>query len=261
MRYCPTCGARFSEEVGFCPTDGSPTAERKDVVEEQDPLLGRVIDGRYRIEKQIGEGGMGVVYLATHTVLGKKLALKILRGEMARDEETVKRFMQEAQAATSIGQQNIIDISDFGQLPDGTTYFVMEHLDGMPLTQLIRDGGSLPMADAIRIVRQIAAALGAAHQVGVVHRDLKPDNVFLIKRGGDPYFVKVLDFGIAKVGGASSKLTKTGMVFGTPHYMAPEQAAGQAVDRRTDVYALGVMMYEMFTGKVPFDADTFMAIL
>jgi serine/threonine-protein kinase len=228
---------------------------------QEDPLLGRVIDGRYRIEEQLGEGGMGVVYLASHTVLGKKLALKVLRGEMAKDEDTVKRFMQEAQAATAIGQQNIIDISDFGQLPDGTTYFVMEHLDGMALTKLIKQGGSVPMVDAIRIVRQIAAALGAAHQVGVIHRDLKPDNVMLITRGGDPYFVKVLDFGIAKVGGAASKLTKTGMVFGTPHYMAPEQAAGQAVDRRTDIYALGVIMYEMFTGKVPFDADTFMAIL
>jgi serine/threonine-protein kinase len=228
---------------------------------QEDPLLGRVIDGRYRIEEQLGEGGMGVVYLASHTVLGKKLALKVLRGEMAKEEDTVKRFMQEAQAATAIGQQNIIDISDFGQLPDGTTYFVMEHLDGMALTKLIKQGGSIPMVDAIRIVRQIAAALGAAHQVGVIHRDLKPDNVMLITRGGDPYFVKVLDFGIAKVGGAASKLTKTGMVFGTPHYMAPEQAAGQAVDRRTDIYALGVIMYEMFTGKVPFDADTFMAIL
>ncbi len=261
MRYCPTCGARFSEEVGFCPTDGSPTNEMAETGPQEDPLLGRVIDGRYRIEEQLGEGGMGVVYLASHTVLGKKLALKVLRGEMAKDEDTVKRFMQEAQAATAIGQQNIIDISDFGQLPDGTTYFVMEHLDGMALTKLIKQGGSVPMADAIRIIRQIAAALGAAHQVGVVHRDLKPDNVMLITRGGDPYFVKVLDFGIAKVGGAASKLTKTGMVFGTPHYMAPEQAAGQAVDRRTDIYALGVIMYEMFTGKVPFDADTFMAIL
>jgi len=261
MRYCTICGARFSEEVGFCPTDGTPTKEMEDSAPREDPLIGRVIDGRYRIEEQIGEGGMGVVYLSTHTVLGKKLALKVLRGEMAKDEETVRRFMQEAQAATSIGQQNIIDISDFGQLPDGTTYFVMEHLAGQALTKLIKQGGSVPMADAIRIIRQIASALGAAHQVGVIHRDLKPDNVMLISRGGDPYFVKVLDFGIAKVGGAASKLTKTGMVFGTPHYMAPEQAAGQAVDQRTDVYALGVMMYEMFTGKVPFDADTFMAIL
>jgi serine/threonine-protein kinase len=261
MRYCPTCGVRFSEEVGFCPTDGSPTNVMEDVGPVVDPLLGRVIDGRYRVEAQIGEGGMGVVYLASHTVLGKKLALKVLRGEMAKDEDTVKRFMQEAQAATAIGQQNIVDISDFGQLPDGTTYFVMEHLAGQALTKLIKQGGSIPMVDAIRIVRQIASALGAAHQVGVVHRDLKPDNIMLINRGGNPYFVKVLDFGIAKVGGAASKLTKTGMVFGTPHYMAPEQAAGQAVDQRTDVYALGVIMYEMFTGKVPFDADTFMAIL
>jgi serine/threonine-protein kinase len=261
MRYCTTCGARFSQDLQFCPNDGSPTQELEEAGPPKDPLLGRVIDGRYRIESQIGEGGMGIVYLASHTVLGKKLALKVLRGDMAKDQDVVTRFIQEAQSATSIGHQNIIDISDFGRLPDGTAYFVMEYLDGQPLTDLVRQGGSVPMQDALGIIRQIAAALGAAHQRGIVHRDMKPDNVFLIKRGGSPYFVKVLDFGIAKVGGAASKLTKTGMVFGTPHYMAPEQAAGQSVDHRTDIYALGVIMYEMFTGKVPFDADTFMGIL
>jgi serine/threonine-protein kinase len=146
-------------------------------------------------------------------------------------------------------------------MPDGSVYFVMEYLDGEPLTTFIRRGGSVPVRDAVHILRQIASALGAAHARGIVHRDLKPDNVYLVKRGGQPLFVKVLDFGIAKVGGASSKLTKTGMVFGTPHYMSPEQAAGQTVDQRTDIYALGVIMYEMFVGKVPFDADTFMGIL
>jgi serine/threonine-protein kinase len=245
----------------FCPNDGALTQEATDDGPAPDPLIGQVVDGRYRIEKQIGEGGMGVVYLAAHTVLSRKLALKVLRGDMAKDQDVVQRFIQEGQAATSIGHQNIIDINDFGTLPDGSAYFVMEYLDGQPLTDMIKQGGSIPMNDAIGIIRQIASALGAAHQVGIVHRDLKPDNVHLIKRGGTNLFVKVLDFGIAKVGGASSKLTKTGMVFGTPHYMAPEQAAGQAVDHRTDIYALGVIMYEMFTGKVPFDADTFMGIL
>lgn len=260
MRFCPTCGLRVDSGIGFCPEDGTAT---EPLPEEStvDPLLGRVVDGRYRIEEQIGEGGMGVVYMAIHTVLNKKLALKVLRGDMSKNTETVQRFIQEAQAASAIGHQNIIDISDFGRLPDGSAYFVMEHLEGQALTDLIARGGSVPMQDAIGILIQMASALGAAHTRGIVHRDLKPDNVFLIRRGETECFVKVLDFGIAKVGGAGSKLTKTGMVFGTPQYMSPEQAAGQSVDARTDIYALGVIMYEMFTGRVPFDADTFMGIL
>ncbi|MCB9597206.1 MAG: serine/threonine protein kinase [Sandaracinaceae bacterium] len=262
MRICPQCGTRFEEAIQFCPHDGAPTYEVQTQQEPpEDPLLGRVIDGRYRIEKQIGEGGMGVVYMATHTVLQKKLALKVLRGDGSKDAEVVQRFMQEAQAATSIGHQNIIDISDFGRLPDGAVYFVMEYLEGTSLSDLISTGGSVPMQTAVHLIRQIASALEGAHARGIVHRDLKPDNIFIIRQGGDPNFVKVLDFGVAKVGGAASKLTKTGMVFGTPHYMSPEQAAGHSVDQRTDVYALGVIMYEMFTGKVPFDADTFMGIL
>jgi serine/threonine-protein kinase len=262
MRFCPRCGTRFLAGEPFCPHDGSATQELPDEP-QVDALPGTVVDGRYRIDKRIGEGGMGIVYSATHAMLGKKLALKVLRGEVARDPDVVQRFITEAQSATSIGHENIIDISDFGRLPDRTVYFVMEYLDGEALTKLIRRGGSIPVREAVHIIRQIASALGAAHTRGIVHRDLKPDNIYLIKRGGaaTANFVKVLDFGIAKVGGASSKLTKTGMVFGTPHYMSPEQAAGQTVDQRTDIYALGVIMYEMFVGKVPFDADTFMGIL
>ena len=262
MRICPQCGTRFQEPLQFCPNDGSQTYEALESQEApKDPLLGRVIDGRYRIEKQIGEGGMGVVYMATHTVLQKRLALKVLRGDNSKDADVVQRFMQEAQSATSIGHQNIIDISDFGRLPDGSVYFVMEYLDGLSLADMIKRGGSVPTPEAVHIIRQMASALDAAHARGIVHRDLKPDNIFVISQGGDPQFVKVLDFGVAKVGGGASKLTKTGMVFGTPHYMSPEQAAGHSVDQRTDIYALGVIMYEMFTGKVPFDADTFMGIL
>ncbi len=262
MRICPQCGTRFEEPTQYCPNDGSQTYEAaQNQAPPADPMIGRVVDGRYRIEQKIGEGGMGMVYMATHTTLQKKLALKVLRGDNSRDSDVVQRFMQEAQAATSIGHANIIDISDFGRLSDGSVYFVMEYLDGTSLSDMIKRGGSVAMHEAIHIVRQIASALEAAHARGIVHRDLKPDNIFVIRQGNDHRFVKVLDFGVAKVGGAASKLTKTGMVFGTPHYMSPEQAAGHSVDQRTDIYAVGVIMYEMFSGKVPFDADTFMGIL
>jgi eukaryotic-like serine/threonine-protein kinase len=260
MRFCPRCGSRYEHER-FCPEDGAPTQLLPDAGPPRDALLGTLVDQRYRIDSQIGEGGMGVVYKATHVALNKVVALKILRGEMAKDPEVTQRFMQEAQAASGIGHENIIDIHDFGKLPDGTAYFVMEYLNGRPLSELIQRGGSIPTGDALQILRQTAGALGAAHARGIVHRDLKPDNVIVLTRGELTNFVKVLDFGIAKVGATKNKLTRTGMVFGTPHYMSPEQAAGQSVDARTDIYALGVMMYEMFTGRVPFEADTFMGVL
>src|SRR6476659_8002522 len=172
MKICGTCGTRFTEPTAFCPNDGTPTTEVNDEMAPPpvDPLIGRVIDGRYRVEKQIGEGGMGVVYTISHAVLGKRMALKVLRGEMAKDAEVVQRFMQEAQSATSIGHENIIDISDFGRLPDGTVYFVMEYLNGTALNGLIKRGGSIPVAQAVSILKQIASALGAAHQRGIVHR-------------------------------------------------------------------------------------------
>ncbi len=225
-----------------------------------DPLIGTVLDGRYQIESVLGEGGMGIVYRAVHTTLGKQLAIKVLRPEVSKKEEILARFKQEARSASAVGNQHIIDISDFGVLPDGSTYFVMEFLGGQSLTQALHDG-KFETARTIHIAKQLCNALGAAHEIGVVHRDLKPDNVQLVPRDGTADFVKVLDFGIAKVGGASSKLTQAGQVFGTPHYMSPEQCAGSAVDDRTDIYALGVMMYEMATGQVPFDADNLMGIL
>jgi serine/threonine-protein kinase len=227
-----------------------------------DALIGRTLDGRYRIEKLLGEGGMGIVYKAVHTTLGKPLAIKVLRAEVSKNEEILQRFRQEAQSASQVGNPHIIDISDFGTLADGSTYFVMEFLTGKSLTAALGDnGGRFDTQRTVRVMRQLASALGAAHEVGVVHRDLKPDNVQLIERGGQKDFVKILDFGIAKVGGSTSKLTQAGQVFGTPHYMSPEQCAGAHVDHRTDIYAAGVMLYEMVSGRVPFEAETLMGIL
>ena len=230
--------------------------------DEYQAMIGQTLDGRYRIEKKIGEGGMGVVFAAKHMIIERPLAIKVLRREVMRDAGTIKRFEQEAKAASRIGHPNIVDVTDFGTTPEGMTYSVMEYIKGETLARVNRQMAPLALPRIFRIASQLARALGAAHDKGIVHRDLKPDNVFLVDRDGRADFVKIVDFGIAKMqpldgnaGGA--RLTKVGSVFGTPEYMAPEQAAGRSdTDGRVDIYALGIIMYEMVTGKLPHKGDS-----
>jgi len=242
---------------------GEPAAARAQDEDAEDPYLGTTIGERYVIDACIGEGGMGRVYLAHHKVIGKKMALKILHATLAKDKEAVSRFVREARSASSIGNAHIIDISDFGETADGSTYFAMEYLDGVTLAELIDERGALPAEIVCDIALQLCDGLAAAHGKNIVHRDLKPENVTLIQQGGSDRFCKILDFGIAKcsTSQSSTKLTMAGAVFGTPHYMSPEQAAGATVDLRTDLYALGVILYEMVAGRLPFNADNFMGIL
>ncbi len=230
-------------------------------VSERENLTGQLIDGRYQIDYVLGVGSMGIVYGARHAAVGKLVAVKALRAHLAFDAEAIQRFNAEATAATSIGNQHIVETFDFGRLPDGTAYMVMEYLEGRSLSELIEGWSPLPLERITKIGVQIAEALDAAHLAGIVHRDLKPDNVFLCEREGDPDFVKILDFGIAKFGVSQARLTQAGAVFGTPAYMSPEQALGEATDGRTDIYALGVMLYEMACGSVPFQAESAIAVL
>ena len=224
-------------------------------------LCGTLLLGRYKLLARLGKGGMGTVYLGEHVAIGKKFAIKVLGSEHARRPDLVQRFLQEARAASMIAQQNVVEISDFGDTPDGSVFFVMEFLDGEDLGAALQRERRLPWARVQHMMVQVCRALEAAHAVGVVHRDMKPDNCFRITRGRDPDFIKVLDFGIAKVQTGGKGLTKTGMVFGTPEYMAPEQGEGAATDHRVDIYAVGVIMYELLCGRVPFLGATFMAIL
>jgi serine/threonine protein kinase len=217
-------------------------------------MIGRTIQN-YVVKQQIGQGGMGAVYLAEHTRLGKRVAIKVLLPALSAQPELVQRFFNEARAATEIHNPHIVDVMDFGELEDGSSYIVMEWLEGRTLAEALRTDGRFDLPRAVHVARGIGRALNAAHQRGIVHRDLKPDNIFLVRHDDDPDFVKVLDFGIAKLslGGDSDVHTVAGAILGTPHYMSPEQCQGKSVDQRTDVYAMGIILYEMLTGRRPFE--------
>lgn len=238
----------------------APRALRKRKV---DPLLGATLAGKYKIIDKLGEGGMGTVYRATQMPIDRLVAVKVLLGKLAEDEVAVRRFEQEARAVSKMQHPNTVTIYDYGQTEDGRLYLVMEFLKGRTLTDLLRADGPLDGKRVIKIIREVCASLADAHAAGIIHRDLKPDNIFLTEVGGDADFAKVLDFGVAKLADneAAATLTQTGMIFGTPKYMSPEQAEGKPIDFRADIYAIGVVMYELLTGRPPFLADTAVALL
>jgi serine/threonine-protein kinase len=235
----------------------------------EDPLIGTVAAGRYRVLKQLGEGGMGQVYLAEHIAIEKRIALKVLHAEYAHKGEIVARFQQEAISASRIKHPNVLDVFDFGQLENGCFYLAMEFLEGNDLADEIQRARVIEPHRGLRVALQICRALAAAHGKGVVHRDMKPENVFLQRTPDGEEVVKIVDFGIAQLrtneeaaaGASKRRLTRTGMIFGTPEYMSPEQAAGKHADLRSDVYAVAIILYEMFTGAVPFTGETFLEVL
>ena len=271
MKVCPACRADYGGGEVFCPVDATRLVTTSQMtvspLDPDDPLLGTVLAGRYLVERRIGEGGMGLVYEGTHRDIDKKVAIKVLRDDLSRRPDVVARFRQEAKSASRIGHDNIVDISDFGETTRGASYFVMEFLEGEDLANLIGRESTVDPQRAAEIVLQCCRALSATHAKGIVHRDIKPENIFLTTRDGVSDFVKIVDFGIAKMsdietdGAPGRKLTKTGMIFGTPEYMSPEQAAGKDLDHRVDVYALGIILYECVAGRVPFEGDTFMGVL
>lgn len=227
----------------------------------EDPRIGMVLQDRYRIVRKIGEGGMGAVYEGEHVLIKRRVAIKCLHAQLATNPEIVARFHREAHAATSIGQQNIVEVTDMGRFDDGSVFMVLEFLEGRDWSDDIDNHGAQPVSKVIQIMEQVCDALTAAHAKGIIHRDLKPENIFLIDRGGNPDFVKVLDFGISKfkdAAGPGSSMTQTGTTLGTPYYMAPEQAQGKKdIDQRADIYSLGVILFQALTGQYPFDDESY----
>jgi serine/threonine protein kinase len=256
-RVCPTCGGRFPADFKVCPRDAIPLQDS--APDPDDPVIGQVLSGTYEVLRVIGEGGMGRVYEARHSRLAnKRFAIKMLHGDLARQPEVVTRFQREAEAASGLSHPNVVGVFDVNTAPDGRPYIVAELLEGEQLGDYLERTGKIGAPLAIPIVRQICRALTRAHEQGIVHRDMKPENVFLVGADGS---VKVLDFGISKLSESSSNLTKTGMVMGTPDYMAPEQARGDRVDARADIYAVGAILYRALTGRKPFEGLEPMATL
>jgi serine/threonine-protein kinase len=253
QKVCPTCGTEYPLSERFCPRDG--TALRS--ANAQADLLGSIVAERYHILKKLGEGGMGTVYLAEHVKMGRKAALKVMNPGMNSDPDAIARFNREAANASRLNHPNVCGIYDFGETPEGLIYLAMEFIEGESLTSLIEKNGALPAPRAASIIHQAADALAVAHDYGIVHRDLKPDNIMIAKGRDNSDQVKVVDFGIAKASSSDAqKVTKTGLVVGTPEYMSPEQLAGDKLDGRSDIYSLGLVAFNCLTGKLPFPSNS-----
>ncbi len=265
MKSCPSCGATAEPAARFCLECGH--AFEEDVgPAAADPWSGRLVAGRYRLLGKLGDGGMGEVFRAEQLPMGRQVALKILKQSLADDAQAVERFKREAQAASQLSHPNTITVHDFGQDDDGTLFIAMELLAGQGLDRVLGDGTVLRPDRTVAILAQVCGSLAEAHGRGLVHRDLKPENIMLITLGEQPDYVKVLDFGIAKVtqssrGDRLETITRAGAIFGTPQYMAPEQIRGEEIDARADVYALGVVLYQMIAGQLPFAASTVVEML
>ncbi|MGM0577563.1 MAG: protein kinase domain-containing protein [Myxococcota bacterium] len=258
MRICPQCRMETTERS--CPRDGFQTVDKARYdPDRQDPLVGTVFDERYRVDAVLGRGGMGAVYRAVQLAVNRPVALKVLRPELAQELKEVARFQQEARAVAALNHPNTIRLFDFGQVDDGSLFLVMEYLEGEPLGALLKREAPLEPARVVRLAEQILESLAEAHAHGIVHRDMKPANLFLTEVFGKRDFVKVLDFGIAKVEGdraAEGRLTGTGVAIGSPRYIAPEQACGREVTGQADLYALGAILYELLTGGPVFRRRT-----
>ena len=257
-KICPRCSTRFAAYASYCPRDGAMLITPHDV----DPYLGHTLLGQFHIQEKIGAGGMGTVYRAHQEGVDRDVAIKVLHRELTQNADAVRRFHREAKVSAAIDHPHVVRVILFGQLPDGNLYIVMEYLKGRSLSDELAAAGSLSVGRAMHVMLQVCEGIGAAHSNGVVHRDVKPENVILLERGGDPDFVKVLDFGIARfVTGDQTVVTQTGLIFGTARYISPEGAAGAPTDERSDVYSLAVMAYHLLCGESPFDAPSSVTLL
>lgn len=259
MLHCPTCGRQHSGGLKGCQADGVSLMEDAiSPIGVDDPLIGRTLDDKYSLDERLDEGGMGTVYRGTHLLIDRPVAIKVLNSRFVDDKAAQERFRREARAAGRVRHVNAVAVTDFGRTSDGLFYVVMELLDGRSLQDVLARESPLDTARAVAVMLQVSAAVASAHEEGVIHRDLKPGNIFVVQRAHAPTMIKVLDFGIAKMAGGDVLATEpsmpTGIMAGTPRYMSPEQFEGAELTPASDVYSLGIILYEMLTGTTPFSA-------
>lgn len=268
MLHCPQCGRQYAHGEKVCAVDQTPLQADATIAVETpaDPLIGVTFDGKYRLDEKLGVGGMGTVYRATHLLIDRPVAIKVLNSRFVEDEAAQVRFRREARAAGRLQHANAVTVTDFGTTTDGYVYIVMELLEGRTLREVLAHEAPLDTARAVSLMMQISAAVGAAHAAGIIHRDLKPANIFIVQRPNTPASVKVLDFGIAKLATEALEeddhmtLTQVGVMIGTPRYMSPEQCDGAPLTPASDVYSLGIILYEMLAGMTPFTGSTPLAV-